>query len=580
MNAKSIDGGSGIGKSRTVGGYRSRFRGILTDQRRYRWAWPGAFSISLLMILGGSMGTLGLIAVQGHDSGPPSTTSELSVASGNGTEQVNFYTVSNLAGESPKWCVDMEGADGGFTWATLCTSNGQINFWLPSGTYNPWVWTVTTVPTDFAAAPSGGSFTLNKAPLSFAINFVQEEPNDGGQAVQFYSNGNLLPGAEWCVSLMGDDGGFGWGTYCAATEASGGSILGTYVPEGMEFAWSISTIPHGYYASPSKGSFTLGSQPASIGIAFTTSKPPPPEWTVYFIPTSTVGTWSVNLNGTNESMTSSAEITFSMPNGTYSYSVSTSAGYEALPSSGSVTVAGSLVDVWVTILYVASFVETGNNPWSQWSVETDVGSGCPDGCHDGASMGSTIGIALAPGSHTYQIVPPFGAVASPWSGSFGLTAPLTISIKITPPPISSAKSFEDSTVGVPYCEAPLNMTLALAGTVSDGSFTTPPQSSMGVSYGSNTPTCSYGWSDTNITTGPASNATGTFYTFSWAVSISAYYSTSATLGTGSFEIVATIFTNGHMYYEISGSGSWNTNWIMLLLGWAEELGEGLAHLAA
>jgi YVTN family beta-propeller protein len=58
-------------------------------------------------------------------------------------------------------------------------------------------------------------------------------------------------------------------------------------------------------------------------------------------------TWSVTLNGTTESSTTDT-ITFSVPNGTYSYSIGSVSGYTASNLNGSVTVNGNNIPISIT----------------------------------------------------------------------------------------------------------------------------------------------------------------------------------------------------------------------------------------
>jgi len=57
--------------------------------------------------------------------------------------------------------------------------------------------------------------------------------------------------------------------------------------------------------------------------------------------------WSVTLNGTTKSSTADT-ITFSVPNGTYSYSIGAVSGYTVSNSNGSVTVSGKNIPVSIT----------------------------------------------------------------------------------------------------------------------------------------------------------------------------------------------------------------------------------------
>jgi hypothetical protein len=63
--------------------------------------------------------------------------------------------------------------------------------------------------------------------------------------------------------------------------------------------------------------------------------------------------WSVTFNGSKQSSTTST-ITFTEPNGTYSYTVSSVAGYTVSPSSGSIVVSGSNISKTITYTTVSS----------------------------------------------------------------------------------------------------------------------------------------------------------------------------------------------------------------------------------
>ena len=83
--------------------------------------------------------------------------------------------------------------------------------------------------------------------------------------------------------------------------------------------------------------------------------------------------WSVTFNGTTES-SSTNTITFSVPNGTYSYTIGSVSGYTASPSSGSITVNGANVNQAITFtavtpsIYKITFTESGLPSGTTWSV--------------------------------------------------------------------------------------------------------------------------------------------------------------------------------------------------------------------
>ena len=85
--------------------------------------------------------------------------------------------------------------------------------------------------------------------------------------------------------------------------------------------------------------------------------------------------WSVTLNGTTES-SSTNTITFSEPNGTYSYSIATVSGYTVSPSSGSITINGENIEKAVTFtpsnIYNMSFGVLYKG--SQYTINLNVSS--------------------------------------------------------------------------------------------------------------------------------------------------------------------------------------------------------------
>jgi hypothetical protein len=91
------------------------------------------------------------------------------------------------------------------------------------------------------------------------------------------------------------------------------------------------------------------------------------------LPTGT--SWQVDLNGGNQTATSKlTSILFQLANGTYTFAVSGVLGYDPTPANGSFLVAGGGVVTNVTFsvvaptVYSVTFIETGLEPGSDWSV--------------------------------------------------------------------------------------------------------------------------------------------------------------------------------------------------------------------
>jgi hypothetical protein len=84
--------------------------------------------------------------------------------------------------------------------------------------------------------------------------------------------------------------------------------------------------------------------------------------------------WSVTLNGTPH-ISTTTQITFSEPNGTYAFTVGSVNGYKASPSSGSVTLNGAPASKAITFTsvsstnYTVTFSESGLPSGTSWSVK-------------------------------------------------------------------------------------------------------------------------------------------------------------------------------------------------------------------
>ena len=122
--------------------------------------------------------------------------------------------------------------------------------------------------------------------------------------------------------------------------------------------------------------------------------------------------WSVTLGGTQQTSTS-ANIAFARPNGTYSYVVGTLSGYSANPASGSVTVGGADKNVAVTFTlqptYPVTFTETGLPSAASWSANF---SGILRG-----STGNSIAFAEPNGTYSFLIGPVLWYHAAPSTGT-------------------------------------------------------------------------------------------------------------------------------------------------------------------
>ncbi|MCI4351852.1 MAG: hypothetical protein L3K14_00455 [Thermoplasmata archaeon] len=172
----------------------------------------------------------------------------------------------------------------------------------------------------YLATPSGGNVVVNGAPVPVPVSYVTQ--------YQFTATASPAAGGT-------------------ATPASSWSAPGTVIQATATVSpgWAFSS-----WSGVGSGSYTGTANPASVTLNG------PVQETALFILLFAVSftetglpsgaTWNVTLNGRAESTTTTS-ITFQLPNGSISYTVSGPAGYSVTPRSGSDTVNGSNLSVQV-----------------------------------------------------------------------------------------------------------------------------------------------------------------------------------------------------------------------------------------
>ncbi len=238
---------------------------------------------------------------------------------------------------------------------------------LLDGTYD---YAVSSVP-GYTATPASGAVTLFQGPGAIVVTFAP--------VVTLYNvtlvEAGLPSGTSWTASLNG------------ATASSTTSTLNWSEPNGS-YTWAVTPIAGLELAHPG-GTVSVAGAAASVAVLFTT--PAAQSYSVAFValglPSGT--TWSVTLAGTTVS-SALGQISFTEPNGSYSYTIGTVTGYRATPSSGSQSVSGT-----------ASFVDVTFSP----NLVTLSGTVTPSGATvsiDGAAVsvtGGAFSLQVAPGVH-------------------------------------------------------------------------------------------------------------------------------------------------------------------------------------
>ncbi|MGD0249964.1 MAG: hypothetical protein ABSB97_03620, partial [Thermoplasmata archaeon] len=206
---------------------------------------------------------------------------------------------------------------------TLSSTTNKIVFHLGNGTYSYHVGIVPGYKTT-----QNGSFTVSGLPVTVTVAFSVKK-----YTITFTETG-LPSGTSWCVTLTPGS------TTCSTT----GSIK-VSDPNGT-YSYAITPIA-GYHITTGSytGSVTVnGANPANIAVHWTQVK-----YTVSFTETGLPhGTsWQVTIDSQTKSGTGKT-ISFSLPNGTYSFTI-TSTGYTETSNPPSpLTVNGATATVRVT----------------------------------------------------------------------------------------------------------------------------------------------------------------------------------------------------------------------------------------
>ncbi len=223
-----------------------------------------------------------------------------------GRYPVTFSETGLPAGTT--WAVDVGGT------ANRSTSR-TIVFWEPNGTYS---YTLGSVPGFFASYV--GSFQVVGAPAAANVSWLR--------AYAFTLSETGLPtGSNWSVSL--NEGSAG-DQFASSTGASVVFAL----PNGSG-RYQVTPIP-GETTAPWSSTFTIDGGPLSLVIAWR-----PFAYPVAFAETGLLSgaIWTVTINGAEQSA-AAGTLSFSEPNGSYRFNVTSPTDYSASPASGTLAVQG------------------------------------------------------------------------------------------------------------------------------------------------------------------------------------------------------------------------------------------------
>ena len=246
------------------------------------------------------------------------------------------------------WTVVVQGVGG------VTGTQTSLNFSLPSGTYN---YSVANTTTGYSAPAPGSAATGSTVVLQFTPLSVKFDV----YPVTVTEHGAL--GAAWGVTispaaLSPTAVGFG---YSYVNTTSGTTM--TYWEQNSTIGYNVTDAViatagmEGYIAQTS---FAVAGGPVSVDVYFY-STGVPATYSVTFTATGQTGSWSVSFNGHTLSTTGST-LSFSAPNGTYTYSVVIApSGEAASPPGGQVTVSGAAAQQQISFAPLPSKSTTTNN---------------------------------------------------------------------------------------------------------------------------------------------------------------------------------------------------------------------------
>ena len=239
-----------------------------------------------------------------------------------------------------------------------------------------------------------GKFTISGSNVSNTVQFTKVTFQ-----VSFTETG-LPAGTLWKVNLSGSILGSTTSTI-TFTDVTNGTY--TYIISGIS----------GYFSSISTGTLTVSGHSITLTVAWNRT-----AYTATFNETGlpSGSTWYVNITGQPGSGALTGDVfSVSLPNGTYSYVISTSNKDYASPSA-SFTVLGQSIDIPVvfhSITYKLEFVESGLPAGTLWGATVNGQSL--------SSTSDTITFQLINGSYTYSIAEVAGYHTVLYSSSVTIT---------------------------------------------------------------------------------------------------------------------------------------------------------------
>ena len=278
------------------------------------------------------------------------------------------------------------------------TTNASVSLSVVNGTYS---YFVATVP-GYLPSPATGNVNVSGHDATVTITFGL-----ASYAITLTETG-LPAGWIWAATLNG------------VTHSSGGAAIAFGLPNGT-YPFSITSVA-GYTVSPRVGNLTVAGQPVPLPITFS-----PVLYDLVFAESGLPAgsSWSVTIDSTAQVGTT-ATLTFSLPNGTYAFTVGTSAPYVAGITTSSVSIAGEGGELAIPFSPV--------NGLLQGTVQPSTASVFLNGTLV-ATAGGWLNLTLLPGDYELEVTLA-GYVASDVNVTVraGAVTPFYVTLSPAPPP--------------------------------------------------------------------------------------------------------------------------------------------------
>jgi hypothetical protein len=297
--------------------------------------------------------------------------------------------------------------------------------------------TSVTIPIGSAGFPQGGPAEETVWNQSASGPTTWSAPNGVGPSLTIppaglalvrapYSHGSL-PSTEYPVTFSetGLPANAGWSVQVNGqlTSTTGTTVQTEFVNGSYPY---VIEPPASYAAAPASGTVEVDGNPVQIPIAFELEGGGASVFEVKFAPSGLPAstTWGVTVSSSEAQGT--GDLSISIPNGTYSYSVEAPAGYAPNPSIGNVTVQGKAVTVPIAFQasgndagggsnYTVTFRQSGLGTSVPWWVSIQ---GVPS--DNVSSTGPSVSLSLANGSYAYSVGAGEGYVPTSASGEFSV----------------------------------------------------------------------------------------------------------------------------------------------------------------